>query len=91
MSDGTGLKRVYPPIKSDFSAENFEMIPCMIKNGYKDTIQIGEIQYNSAMPAFPQLSPFEITNLMNYMNNEFNFNKPFQSLQKIRENLENCQ
>lgn len=91
MNDGSGLKRVYPPIKSEFSLEHFDLIPCIIKNGYSDTINIGDIRYNSEMPAFPQLSPFEITNLMNFMNNEFEFNQAFQTLQNIRLNLENCE
>ncbi len=92
MNDGTGLVKVYPPLKnSDYLYNNIDNLPCIIKNGISGEIVVNGITYNEAMLGYPDLSDAEISNLTNYIISKWaNSNDPF-TFKKIKSSLEKCQ
>ncbi len=91
MDDGTGLKRVYPPIKSDYAKENYDNIVCIVKHGLNEPILVNNIEYNLPMEPIKQINEFQLTNLLNYMNEAFELGQKFQSIQNTRIQLQNCE
>ena len=54
-------------------------------------ISVNGVIYNAEMPGFKELSDFEIANIINFMNHEWNPNVPFKRIQTIQKELENCE
>ena len=68
QKDGTGLARLYPPIKdSDYFKENPERTVCIIRNGQTGEIVVNGMSFNQPMPANPELSNLEIAELTTYL------------------------
>ena len=68
QKDGTGLARLYPPIKdSDFFKKDPGRTVCIIRNGQTGKITVNGITYNQPMPANPELSNLEIAELTTYL------------------------
>lgn len=75
MEDGKGLKQLIPDITESkyFSLDN-ESVFCFLRTGPKQDREDG-----LNMPAFPQLSTVEMTNLVNYIQQRWN--SDFEELQ----------
>lgn len=72
MENGEGLKQLMPPLKSsDFLKGNPGKVVCMIKYGHEDTVVVNGEIYAGLMPANPDLTEIQITNILNYINNEW--------------------
>lgn len=68
QKDGTGLARLYPPIKdSDFFQKDPGRTVCIIRNGQRGEIIVNGITYNQPMPSNPGLSNLEIAELTTYL------------------------
>lgn len=92
MVDGTGLANLIPPIiQSDYLKNNAHQIACIIRNGMEGEISVNGVIYDAAMPGFKELSDFEIANIINYMNHQWNPNLPFKKIQTIQKELEACE
>ena len=86
MSDGTGLKNVYPSIifSAELKSGNFNL-PCAIRYGH----QKRENQIAASMDGYPKLSDVEISNITNFIYHDFLKQKP-KSFNKIRKSLKTC-
>jgi mono/diheme cytochrome c family protein len=88
--DGEGLRGLIPPLKnSDYIKNNQDKLPCLIYEGQKDTIVVNGKTYSQAMPGITKLTEFEITNVLNFINTEWN-NLPKVEHTHIKELLSKC-
>ncbi len=68
QKDGSGLARLYPPLKkSDYLKENEENVICIIKNGQSGEIVVNGISFNHPMPGNPRLTNLEIAEISTYI------------------------
>jgi mono/diheme cytochrome c family protein len=89
--NGEGIKTLIPPLNhSDFALKNIDSIPCWLKFGLNRPIMVHDTLYDQ--PMYPgDYDEVQISNLVNFMNDEF-----FNSDRKVdpawvRERLKNCQ
>jgi len=67
MSDGSGLKTIYPALKDNPILLNDEAnVPCLIRNGHKGNL------LSADMPAYPKMTEVQISNIMNFINHTIN-------------------
>ncbi len=72
QTDGSGLQKLYPPLaKADFLSKNLSKSICIVQNGYDDPLIVNGVEYNMVMPAFQQLTPIEIAEVMTYIGNKW--------------------
>lgn len=91
MKDGKGLRGLIPPLaNADYLKNNPSQIACIIRNGMTGKIQVNGKEYEQAMQAIPQLSDFEIANVINYINQAWGNDYGFRTIQEVRTSLENC-
>lgn len=77
---GEGLGTLYPSLRSSqYIAENSAQLACDIRFGKND------------MPGNKQLTPVEITYLINYIGNYFENSNGFYSQEATLKDLGNCQ
>jgi len=84
--DGKGLGSLIPPLAgSDYLVSQRSKLICIITNGLSDTITVNGIVYGGqAMPANPQLTDIQVTNVLNYINHTWGNNHPDFTLQEVR-------
>jgi len=92
LSDGSGIGALIPPLKNaDYLQENWDQLSCIIKYGLADTILVNGVEFNNPMAAIDELGAVEISNLINYLNHEWNMgNAPFITADGVKEQLEAC-
>lgn len=92
LEDGTGLGEIYPPLtKSEYVLNNLDQFPCIITKGMSGPIKVDGKDYNGEMPKNKSLSAVEVTNIINYMNDEFNYGLSPIQLKQTMENLKRCE
>ncbi len=92
LENGTGLRRLYPPLKdSDWYKKEPENIACIIKNGQTGEVIVNGVVFNQPMPENPRLTNLEIAEIMTYVYREWGKKKYLFSHVEIDEFLENCQ
>lgn len=90
-TDGSGLEKLIPPLAgSDYLQKNQESLACIVRNGLTDSIHVNKVFYAQPMPGVPQLSDFEITNIVNYINQAWGNDYGFMKIEKVRRSLQNC-
>lgn len=71
--EGEGFLRLYPPIHdSRYLKENVSKLPCIIRNGLKGEITIGETTFNQIMPAIQTLKPTQMSHIITFMQQKWN-------------------
>ncbi|HMR44082.1 MAG TPA: cytochrome c [Saprospiraceae bacterium] len=91
MEDGSGLEGLIPPLaKADFLRLKSEQVPCIIRHGLKGEIRVNGRTYNQEMAAIPQLTDFEIANIINYIHQSWGNDLEYKTIQKIQKDLEDC-
>lgn len=89
--DGNGLKNLYPPLnKSDYLAENNDMVACIILNGLEDEIVVNGKKYMMPMAGLSNLTDVDITNIINYINTAWDNQIEETTIQKVKANLQSC-
>ncbi len=84
MEDGSGLEEVIPNLSGSLIIrEQQNKLPCLIRNGVPDTGFL-------AMPAYRDLTAYELANIINYINTSWGNKSPVQPINKIEENLKDC-
>lgn len=69
MADGSGLEGLIPPLAgADYLRDNQSSLACLIRYGIKDTLVVNGKTYSNPMEGVPNLTEFEITNIINYIN-----------------------
>ena len=91
IDDGLGLRGVIPPLTgSDYLARDPAHTACIIRNGLQGEITVNGINYKEPMAAIPQLSDFQIANIINYINSAWGNDLGYVSVPEIRKRLEEC-
>lgn len=91
QANGEGLAKLYPPLKnSDYWENNIADVPCIIRNGLKDTILVNGTEYTTQMAGIPSLTEYEISNIMNYINYTWYDSKHKFEIKEIVEGLDKC-
>lgn len=85
MTDGSGVARLYPSLRSDEALDFLpEEMPCIIRYGQnKDA-------YSLAMVGISDLTDIEINNIINYILNDLNDMEMEYRIDQTRKLLENC-
>jgi cytochrome c551 len=72
QKDGSGLGRLYPPLdSSDFMANNFEDVICIIRYGKKGELVVNGVSFNQPMPGIPTLTDLEVAEIATYIYNSW--------------------
>ncbi len=91
MDDGLGLRGVIPPVAaSDYIARDPAYMACIIRYGLAGEIVVNGTVYNQPMEGIPQLSEFQIANIINYINSSWGNDFGFVSMPQIQRQLEGC-
>ena len=88
MTDGTGLGALLPSLQySEYLDLNRDEVSCLIRYGspLADTARL-----MTPMPAFPDLTETDISNLINYMNTSWGNDLPTTSPDEVATHLEKC-
>jgi len=92
MEDGTGLEGNIPPLaQADYLKNNPLATVCIIRNGMEGPLVVNGLTYQTPMPAVRALSDFEITNVINYINQAWENDYGVVTVAEVREALETCQ
>lgn len=93
MDDGTGLQGLIPPLKgADYLQSDPLRAVCIIRNGLEGAVTVNDTTYNQVMPALPEgkISAFEITNIINYVNQAWGNNYGYVEYEAVKKRLETC-
>lgn len=89
---GKGLGVLIPPLaNSDWLKNNQNQLACIIRNGLEGEIVVNDTTYNQVMPGNINLTEFQITNLINYINHAWGNDNGIVILGDIRSDLEGCE
>ena len=92
MEDGSGLMGNIPPLaKADYLVNHAAELPCIIRYGIQDTLIVNGKKYTTPMEGIPQLTDVEITNIINYINQEWGNNNGYTSIKQVQERLAKCE
>ncbi|TKB06478.1 c-type cytochrome [Desulforhopalus sp. IMCC35007] len=71
--EGEGFLKVYPPIhNSRFLKEDVSHLPCIIRNGLRGEITVGDTTFNQIMPAMTRVTTEEMTAIIGFMQQKWN-------------------
>lgn len=91
MEDGKGLRGNIPPLAdADYIRKDPVRMACIIRNGMKGEIVVNGTTYNNPMAGYPELTKYEIANIINYVNQAWNNDYGFANPQKIEAALKSC-
>jgi mono/diheme cytochrome c family protein len=88
---GQGLARLIPPLAgADYLAQHRAELACLLRNGQKGPIVVNGISYNNVMPGEKGLSPAQLTNLLNYIENHWGNKAPPRTIREVQQQLDAC-
>ena len=92
---GQGLARLIPPLAgADYLAAHRTELPCLLRRGAHGPMTVNGILYNQVMPASRvgdhELSPARLTNLLNYIENQWGNHAPPRTIQEVERQLAGC-
>lgn len=92
-NDGKGVGELVPPVyQSSLLKENPDQLACIIIYGMQGPVEVNGVIYNQPMLGLEgQISEMELTNLVNFLLQEWNDVEERQTIKDIGKNLENCQ
>jgi mono/diheme cytochrome c family protein len=89
--DGKGLKALIPPLAgADYLQQHQDELACIIKYGISSKIKVNGVEFEQPMPGVPQLSDFEITNIINYINQAWGNDYGYVKIANVRKSLKIC-
>jgi mono/diheme cytochrome c family protein len=89
--NGRGLEALIPPLKGNpHLIENQSNLPCLIRFGISDTLQIGQNTFDTPMQGLPYLTEVEMANIINYLASAFDERIQKTTPLQIRETLRQC-
>lgn len=91
MEDGTGLQGVIPPLAgADYVRDNQSDLPCIIRVGIEGEIVVNGKKYDSVMKGENKLSHFEISNIINYINQAWGNDFGIIKFDEVQKELDKC-
>lgn len=91
QTDGTGLARLYPPLKnSDYLFSNRRESICGIRNGQKGEIFVNGVSFNQEMPSNFVLTKLEIAEIATYIYTEFTDSVQIVTLSEVQIIVDSC-
>lgn len=89
---GQGLARLIPPLAgADYLASYRAALPCLLRQGHQGPMRVNGILYNQVMPGNAQLSPARLTNLLNYIENNWGNHAPApRTIREVEDQLRAC-
>lgn len=91
MEDGTGLRGLIPPLaNADYFAADPASMACIIRYGMEGEVVVNDTTYNQAMPGVPQLTDFEVANVINYINQAWGNDYGYVKFEEVKRVLEAC-
>ncbi|MDO3643013.1 cytochrome c [Mucilaginibacter sp. L3T2-6] len=89
-TNGEGLQGLIPPLTdSTYLKTNKNILACIIKNGVKGKITVGNKQFEGEMPA-SGLAPVEIAQVLTYINNSFGNKSGTFTTEDVNADLGKC-
>ncbi|MFT6336716.1 MAG: mono/diheme cytochrome c family protein [Halioglobus sp.] len=90
MEDGVGLAKLIPPLaNSDYLKDNQDKIACILRNGQNGEVMVNGVMYNQEMPG-KKYTEVQITNIINYINNEWGNDYGVVRLEDCTKAIRNC-
>ncbi len=90
-TNAEGLGNLIPPLTdSVYLRKNLAQLPCVVKNGLKDTITVAGKKFSGNMPAQGNLSSIEIAEILTYITNSFGNKMGLIDAPKVNTNLAGC-
>ena len=91
QEDGSGLRRLYPPLKnSDFLNNDVAEILCIIRYGQIGDITVNGITYDQEMPENRQLTDLDIAAISTYVLSAYGNKEIMISLEDISNLKSTC-
>ncbi len=91
QADGTGLARLYPPLKdSKYLISNREKSICGMRFGQNGEIIVNGISFNQEMPENIQLTDLDIAEIATYVYTEFADTVQIITLNEVRSIMASC-
>lgn len=91
LDNGEGLGALIPPLAgSEYLAANRNKLPCIVRYGLQDSIQVKGKVYGEKMDGLPGLSEIQITNVLNYINSTWGNKNPPYSYEDVTALLDKC-
>lgn len=90
--NGEGLAAQFPPLKgADYLLEDLARAACGIRNGQSGSIVVNGVEYNSVMPALPNLTDLEVAQIITYITNDWGNSEGLSDVNTVSEWLANCE
>ena len=91
IEDGSGLEGLIPPLaNADFMKNQQAEVACIIKKGMKGKVVVNGKTYHQEMPANKKLNKYEITNIINYINQAWGNEYGYVKITEVEAALEKC-
>lgn len=89
--DGSGLRKVYPPLaNADYPEKHFEQVICGMKYGMQGEIEVNGVVYNQAMPGDLSLTPLELAEIATYITNSWGRQRGIVDVAVVGPLLDSC-
>lgn len=88
---GQGLERLIPPVAaSDYVARNRAGLPCLIRKGLTGRLVVNGVEYNQIMPGHEDLTDSQITNLLNFVQQNWGNKNQSYTIREASDLLRHC-
>ncbi len=85
------MQKLYPPLaKSDYIKDQVSVVACIIKYGASGSIVVNDVEYNMQMPAYSELTPLEIAEIVTYISNSWGNEEGYYPVQQAQKDLAGC-
>lgn len=89
QNDGLGLGNLIPPLRdADYFQASVHRTVWIMKNGQEGEVTVNGQVYNQPMPASPQLTPLEISQVSTYLYNIWGMNEGKITSKQVEKYLE---
>jgi mono/diheme cytochrome c family protein len=91
QADGSGLRRVYPPLNtSDYMKNNFHDVVCLIRYGKRGELIVNGQQFNQAMYGISNLTDIEVAEITTYIYNTWTHDRGLIDVKEATAILATC-
>lgn len=91
-NNGEGLNNLIPPLTdSVFLKKNRDYLPCLVRNGVKETVLVVNSKaYEGMMPPNADLAPMDIAKVLTFVTNSFGNRQGTITVDVVEKDLEAC-